>query len=94
MSGIRLYLRYFAAALKTQLAYRASFVMLSVASLLSVFTEFLAMLAFFRPVWRLKGWNLHEVALFYGMCNLAFALCEMLNGRVRYLWPNGQGRGF
>lgn len=80
MSGIRLYLRYFAAALKTQLAYRASFVMLSVASLLSVFTEFLAMLAFFDRFGGLKGWNLHEVALFYGMCNLAFALCEMLMG--------------
>ena len=55
MSGIRLYLRYFAAALKTQLAYRASFVMLSVASLLSVFTEFLAMLAFFDRFGGLKA---------------------------------------
>lgn len=80
MSGIRLYLRYFATALKTQLAYKSSFIMLSVASLLSILTEFLAMLAFFDRFGGLKGWNLHEVVLFYGMCNLAFALCEMLMG--------------
>ena len=66
MSGIRLYLRYFATALKTQLAYKSSFIMLSVASLLSILTEFLAMLAFFDRFGGLKGWNLHEVVLFYG----------------------------
>lgn len=76
MNGLRLYGRYVALSLRGQMQYRASFVMLTLGHLLGTGMEFLGVWALFARFGRLETWSLPEVALFYGMIHMAFALCD------------------
>lgn len=74
--SLRLYFRYVALSIRGQMQYRASFVMLTLGHLVITGIEFLAIWALFDRFGSLKGWTLAEVALFYGVVNIAFALAE------------------
>jgi ABC-2 type transport system permease protein len=78
----RLYGRMLGLSLRSQMQYRASFVMLTLGHLITTGVEFLGIWALFHRFGNLRGWTLPEVALFYGMANVAFAVAE------------GFGRGF
>lgn len=78
----RLYWKYSGISLKAQMQYRASFVMLMFGHLLATGIEFLGVVALFARFGTLRGWRLPEVALFYGVVSVGFALAE------------GIGRGF
>jgi len=78
----RLYFRYLGVSLRSQMQYRASFVMLTVGVFLAHLTEFVAIWALFDRFESLRGWRLPEIALFYGMVHVSLALAE------------GVGRGF
>lgn len=80
--AMHLYARYVAVSLKSQLQYRASFVMTTVGYVLLTGIEFFGIWALFDRFGSLRGWRLAEVALLYGTVNVAFALAE------------GVGRGF
>jgi ABC-2 type transport system permease protein len=74
--GIRLYLRYVSMSLRSQLQYPASFLMLVVGNLAITGIEFLTIWALFSRFGSLGEWSLPEVALFYGMVHMAFAISE------------------
>jgi ABC-2 type transport system permease protein len=74
--SVRLYLRYVALSIRGQMQYRASFVMLTLGHLFITGIEFLGIWALFDRFGTLRGWTLAEVALFYGVVNIAFALSE------------------
>jgi ABC-2 type transport system permease protein len=76
MAGWRLYLRYLSVSLRSQMQYRVSFIMLTVGHFLSTAIEFLGVLVLFDRFGALRDWQLAEVALLYGMVNVAFALAE------------------
>ena len=76
MNALRLYLRYVSISLRSQMQYRASFLMQSFAHFLITGSEFLGLAAVFQRFGQIKGWTLAEVGLFYGMISLAFALAE------------------
>lgn len=76
MNGLRLYGRYVALSLRGQMQYRASFVMLTLGHLLGTGMEFLGIWALFARFGQLGSWSLPEVALFYGIVHMAFALCD------------------
>ena len=76
MTGARLYLRYLAVSIKSQLEYRASIIMQTVGIFLITSFEFLAILALFSRFGQVRGWQLPEVALFYGMISISWALCD------------------
>lgn len=76
--SLRLYARYVALSLRSQLQYRASTLMLVLGNLLVTGVEFLAVWALFDRFGQIRGWSLAEVALLYGMTNVAFALAEMV----------------
>jgi ABC-2 type transport system permease protein len=76
MDSLRVYWSLVAASLRSQMQYRASFAMLSLAHLLTTGIEFLALWALFARFRSLSGWELPEVALFYGIANVAFAITE------------------
>ncbi|HZP82029.1 MAG TPA: ABC-2 family transporter protein, partial [Chthonomonadaceae bacterium] len=82
MSNFRLYGKMLGLSLRSQMQYRASFVMLTLGHLITTGVEFLGIWALFHRFGSLRGWTLPEVALFYGIANVAFALAE------------GFGRGF
>ena len=76
MNGLRLYRRYAAASLRAQLQYRASFVMTTFGTLLQTGIEFIAIAALFARFGQVRGWTLPEVALFYSMISITWALCD------------------
>ena len=76
LDGLRLYGRYIGISFRSQMQYRASFVMLSVGHGLMTGLEFLGIWALFDRFAALDTWSLPEVAFFYGLINIAFALCD------------------
>jgi len=79
---LRLYLLYLRASVRSQLQYRASFVLMTVGHFLVVGIEFAGVRMLFDRFGNLRGWSLAEVALLYGVANVSFAVAE------------GMGRGF
>lgn len=78
VDATRLYLRYLAASIRSQMQYRASFIMLALGHFMTTGVEFLALWAVFDRFGSLRGWTLAEIALFYGMISIAFASAECL----------------
>ena len=74
--ALRLYVRYVGVSVRSQMQYRASFVMLTVGHFLVTGVEILAIWALFARFGTLRGWRLAEVAMFYGLIHVAFALAE------------------
>lgn len=74
--SLRLYLRYLGISARGQMQYRASFIMSAIGHGLVTGIEFLGILILFQRFGSLRGWSLAEVALFYGMVNLAFAIAD------------------
>ena len=56
--------------------YRASFIMLSTSIFISSALEFVGIWALFNRFGQLKTWTLAEVALFYGIVNMAMAIAK------------------
>lgn len=80
--AFRLYFRYVAVSIRSQMQYRASFIMMALSHFLVTGIEILAILVLFHRFGSLRGWKLEEVGLLYGLIQVAFALSE------------GFGRGF
>jgi ABC-2 type transport system permease protein len=74
--NLTLYLRLLGVSVRSQLQYRASFIMLALGQFLSTGGEFLAIWALFERFGSLKGWRLAEIALFYGIISIAFAIAD------------------
>lgn len=73
---MRLYFHYVSMSIRSQMQYRASFIMLAVGHFVATGIEFFGVWALLDRFGQVKGWTLPEVALFYGMVNVAFALAE------------------
>lgn len=76
LNTIQLYFRYIGISIRSQLQYRASFVMMSIGHFLITGIEIFGIWALFDRFGSLRGWRLPEVGLFYGMINIAFAIAE------------------
>ena len=82
LDTMRLYARFVGISMRSQMQYRASFVMLSIGNFAAAGIEFLGLWALFDRFGRigtLAGggqWGMAEVALLYGMASLSFALAE------------------
>ncbi len=79
LDSICLYRRYLGISLRSQMQYRASFVMTSLGHFLMTGTEFAGILVLFRRFGSVRGWTLPEVALFYGIVAVAFSLADALS---------------
>jgi ABC-2 type transport system permease protein len=78
LDAIGLYVRYLAVSIRTQLQYPASFAMATFGHLLGTTVEFLGVVALFDRFGSLSGWTLAEVAFFYGLADLTFAIADAL----------------
>ncbi len=76
MNALSLYIKMVGISIRGQLQYRASFVMFTLGNALGAFIEYLGVWAFFGRFGALGDWTLAEAGVFYGMGNIAFALCE------------------
>src|SRR5579862_4813843 len=73
---LQMYGRYVAVALRGQMQYRASFWLMTAGLFVSTAAEFAGIVFLFQRFGSLRGWTLPEVALMYGMVNVAYAITE------------------
>lgn len=78
MSSLQLFMRLAMASLRGQLQYPVSALLLTVSQLLATGIEFVAVWALFHRFGSVQGWSVGEVALFYGLVNVMFALADAL----------------
>ncbi len=74
--AFNLYAQYVSVSIRSQMQYRASFIMTTLAHFLMTGLEFLAIWVLFARFEHLGSWRLEEVCLFYGLINMAFALSD------------------
>ncbi|NLI76814.1 MAG: ABC transporter permease [Candidatus Riflebacteria bacterium] len=74
--AFHLYWRLVAISIRAQAQYPGSLLLLSAGHLVVTLLEFLGVWALFDRFRLVRGWSLAEVALFYGLVNLSFALAE------------------
>ncbi|MGP8080081.1 MAG: ABC transporter permease [Dehalococcoidales bacterium] len=74
--SIRLYFKYVIISFRSQLQYRASFIMMTGGNFIITIVEFLAIWALLARFGTLKGWTLPQIALFYGMISMSYAISE------------------
>jgi len=75
-NATKLYLRYISVSIQSQMQYKASFIMMTIAHFAITFVDFIGVWVLFDRFGAIKGWNLPEIALFYGMIHMAFAIAE------------------
>ncbi len=78
MGSIPLFARLVAASLRGQARYPASALLLTVGQFLATGIEVVAVWALFHRFGEVRGWGIGEVALFYGLVNIMFALADAL----------------
>ena len=79
VDALRLYARYLGISIRGQMQYRASFVLGTIGQFLVTGIEFLGLWALFDRFGSLRSWTLPEVALFYAVVNVGFAIGNMLS---------------
>lgn len=75
------------ACLRSQMQYKASFIMRVIGHLLVTTSEFITIVFIFGKFSHLKGWTLWEVGLLYGMTSASFASAEIF-GRGFHTFDN------
>ena len=76
VDAIRLYLSYANISARSQMQYRASFVMETIGQFGIMGVEFIGILVLFSRFDTLEGWSLAEVAFLYGLVHLGFAFAD------------------
>jgi len=78
MNAVRLYLRYVRTSLRGQMQYRGSFLLTSFGAFVATGVDFIAVWALFARFRQIVGWEFGEVALFYAVIGVSFALADGL----------------
>lgn len=78
MSSLGLFLRLVGASLKGQARYPAAAITRTIGQLAATAVELVAVWALFHRFGDVQGWTLGEVALFYGLVNIKFAIADAL----------------
>jgi len=76
MNSVSLYLRFAGISIRSQMQYRASFILLTIGNFIVTFIEFIAVLVLFSRFDSIQGWQLAEVAMFYGLINVSYSISE------------------
>lgn len=73
---MNLYFKYFNIHLKSQLQYKASFIMSFVSQFLVFFSYYFTIICMFDKFSNIKGFTLYEVLLTFGVIQFGFSFCE------------------
>jgi ABC-2 type transport system permease protein len=73
---MKLYFKYMLLLFKSQMQYRASFLLLTVGQCLTPFTVFAGLYFLFERFGQVKGWSFYEVALCFAVTHMAFSITE------------------
>ena len=78
MNGARLYGRYVAASLRAQMQYPGSFIATSIGAFAATVIDFIGIWALFARFRQIEAWRFEEVALFYGVVSVSFAIADAI----------------
>jgi ABC-2 type transport system permease protein len=78
VNAIRLYGRYVRASFRSQMQYPGSFILTSIGAFAATGVDFIAIWALFSRFRQVAGWQFGEVALFYAVISVSFALADGL----------------
>ncbi|MFD0681636.1 MULTISPECIES: ABC transporter permease [unclassified Paenibacillus] len=73
---MKLYFQYMLLLFKSQLQYRASFLLLTLGQCLTPFTVFAGLYFMFERFGQIEGWTFYEVALCFAVTHMAFSITE------------------
>ncbi|GAA3404180.1 ABC transporter permease [Paenibacillus hodogayensis] len=73
---MRLFFHYLLILLKSQLQYRASFLLLTIGQFFVPFSMFAGLYFLFERFGQIQGWDFYEVALCFGIIHMGFAISE------------------
>ena len=76
IDSLRLYFKFASMSIRSQMQYRVSFIMLTIGSFALTSVEFLTITVLFTRFGVLKGWQLGEVAMCYGLISICFGFSE------------------
>ena len=79
LDALRLYGRYVGISFRSQMQYRASFIMQTLGQFVISIIEFLAIWALFHRFGSLAGWTLPEVGFLYGIVNTIWAVTDAVS---------------
>ncbi len=85
-----LYKQLISAQIRSQMQYRTSFVLETLATFIGNVLDFIVVIIFFARMPTLGGWTLPEIALLYGLSSVAFGLADMIIAGFDYAYfgPN------
>ncbi len=78
MTGTRLYWRLVGISIRSQMQYKVSFILQSLGQMIVTGGEFLGIWALFDRFGTLQEWAFHEIAVLYGLANVAFSVADAL----------------
>jgi ABC-2 type transport system permease protein len=78
MNALAVYRRYAEISLRAQMSYPASFLLLVASQFANTILGAFGIWALFHRFGQVYGWRLAEVALFYGVINICFALADII----------------
>lgn len=76
LNPFSIYLKLIGISFRSQMQYKVSFLLMTFGNFLVTFIEFLGILVLFSRFGTIQGWQLEEVAIFYGLINAGYALSE------------------
>ncbi|HEY9235859.1 MAG TPA: ABC-2 family transporter protein [Phenylobacterium sp.] len=79
MSALLLLARYFSASVRGQMQYPGSALALGVAQFFATIIDILAAWALFDRFGPVQGWTFGDIALFFGMVSVSFAIADFLS---------------
>src|SRR5262245_18711635 len=82
--SVRIYARLIGASVRSQMQYRASFLLSALGVFLITGIEVIGIWVLFARFGNLAGWTLEEVALMYGVVNITFAIADALASGFDY----------
>src|SRR6478752_2725006 len=76
MDSLRLYMRYVDVSFRSQMQYRASFLIRALGHFAITGLEFMSFVFLFKRFGQIRGWTLPQMGLFYGIISVAFEIAE------------------
>jgi ABC-2 type transport system permease protein len=83
-NGLKCYFTYLKVSLKSQMEYKTSFIIQTIGHFGLTLLDFLALWVLFSRFGQLKGWDLAEVALLYGIITISFSISETFTRGLDY----------
>jgi ABC-2 type transport system permease protein len=76
MNTLKIYGRYVAVSLRSQMQFPVAFVATSAGAFVATIVDFIAIWALFSRFQQIEGWRFEEIAVFYGVIGVSFALAD------------------